>query len=411
MAGPRVFISCAELSGDRHAAKLAVAIRALRPDVVLEGIGGEAMRAAGVDVRHETVRKARMGLGAFLRAREVLGILRDTREHFRRAGPPALVVCCDSWTMNKHVLALAREVGAPTLYYVSPQVWASRAGRVRRMRELIDRMAVILPFEEPWLRERGLDATFVGHPLFDELPAEAPAFDPAARFPGRPPIIALPAGSRRKVAEQNFPRQLEVARLVRAEFPRATFVTPTVAATHGIVSRLAAGLDWVTVKQDAFDELVGGSDLAVCVSGTATLHTAALGVPLVAVYVGSRFLWHALGRWAIDTRTFALVNWLHPRREHVVREFIPWFGDPRPVAAHVLDWLRHPEKLAAQRAAQAAVVDPLRRRGASENAARIAVEMLARANPAPGATASPGGEAVSGDRRSTASPSGEAVAP
>jgi len=373
---PRVFLTCAELSGDRHLAKLASAVRSLRPEVALEGVGGEAMRSAGVAVHHETVRKARMGLGAFVRAREVLGILKWTRRHFRENGPPNLVVCCDSWTMNKHFLALAREFGVPTMYYVSPQVWASREGRVKRMRKLIDRMAVILPFEEPWLRERGLDATFVGHPIFDELPAEPPAFDAAERFPNRPPTIALNAGSRRKVARDNFPLQLEVARQVRAAFPEARFVSPTVAVTHEIVSSAAAGLDWVTVKQDAFDELVAGSDACLCVSGTATLHTAAHGVPLVAVYAAPRLAWELLGRWLINTRTFALVNWLHPRREHVVPEFIPWFGVTRPVADLLIDWLRHPEKLAAQRAAQAAVVDPLRKQGASENAARMVVEML-----------------------------------
>ena len=372
----KVFLTCAELSADRHLAKLARAVGALRPDVRLEGVGGASMREAGVQVHHETVRRARFGLGAFLRASEVLRMLRWTRRHFREHAPPDLMVCCDSWTMNKHFLSIAREHGVPTLYYVSPQVWASRKGRVRRMRRDIDRMAVILPFEEPSLRERGIDATFVGHPLFDELPPAPPPFDGSRHFPNRPPVIALNAGSRRKVARDNFPLQLEVARRIRSEFPQATFVSPTVAATHAIVAGAAAGLDWVSVRQDAFEEAVGDSDACVCVSGTATLHTAALGVPLVAVYRVPRIGWELLGRWIVKTRTFALVNWLHPRREHVVPEVIPWFGDPRPVAETVLDWLRHPEKLAQQRAAQAAVVDPLRKKGASENTANIVVEML-----------------------------------
>lgn len=373
---PRVFMTAAELSADRHLANLARAVRELRADVKLEGVGGAAMRGAGVEIHHETVRRARFGLGAFLRAGEVMRMLRWTRRHFREQGPPRLMICCDSWTMNKHFLALAREFGVRTLYYVSPQVWASREGRVAKMRRLIDRMAVILPFEEPWLRERGVDATFVGHPLFDDLPGEPPAFDPAAHYPSRPPVIALNAGSRKKVAADNFARQLEVARLIRHEFPLARFVSPTVAATHELVREAAAGLDWVDVRKDAFNEAVGGSDACICVSGTATLHTAALGVPLVAVFSVPPIVWNGLGRWLVKTRTFALVNWLHPRREHVVREFIPWFGDPRPVADHVIDWLRHPEKLAAQRAAQAAVVDPLRKKGASGNVARMVVEML-----------------------------------
>ena len=334
------------------------------------------MRGAGVALWHESVKKSRMGLGAFLRAGEVLGVLRRTRRRFKADGPPQLMVCCDSWTMNKHFLAVAKEFGVKTLYYVSPQVWASREGRVARMRKLIDKMAVILPFEEQWLRDRGLDATFVGHPLFDDLPSEPPAFDAATHFPNRPPVIALPAGSRRKVAADNLPKMLAVADLIRDKFPDAAFVSPTVESTHAAVAAWADGRPWLTVKRDAFDELVGAADACVCVSGTATLHTAALGVPLVAVYSASRVLWEMIGKRLIKTRTFALVNWLHPTRTHVVPEFVPWFGDPHPVADQVIDWLSDPAKLAAKRAELAAVVDPLRQKGAGENAARIAAGML-----------------------------------
>src|SRR5690606_40419423 len=117
---------------------------------------------------------------------------------------------------------------------------------------------------------------------------EPPSCDAAERFPTRPPPIALNAGSRRSVARDNFPLQLEVARQVRAAFPEARFVSPTVAVTHEIVSSAAAGLDWVTVKQDAFDELVAGGDACLCVSGAAALHTAAHGVPVVAGHAAPR---------------------------------------------------------------------------------------------------------------------------
>src|SRR5688500_7322691 len=130
---PRVFMTAAELSAERHLANLARAVLAMRPDVELEGVGGSAMREAGVTVHHETVRRARFGLGAFLRAGEVIRMLRWTRQHFREAGPPDVMVCCDSWTMNKHFLRIARELGVKTLYYVSPQVWASREGRVAKI--------------------------------------------------------------------------------------------------------------------------------------------------------------------------------------------------------------------------------------------------------------------------------------
>ena len=375
---PRIFVTCAELSGDQHAAVLVRALLRLCPAVRVEGVGGAALRGAGAVVHHETVRRARMGLGAFLRAGEIAGVLRWTRRHFRESGPPDLLVCCDSWTMNKHFLSLARYFGVPTLYFVSPQVWASREGRVRRMRQLVDRVAAILPFEEAWLRERGVNATFVGHPLFDELP---PA--PPGRERDGPPTVALIPGSRAKVARDNLPDLLAVADHVRAAVAGARFVVPGVEATNGLIERhLGASRGaWlrdgtVRIERDRFTESVGTADAAVCVSGTATLHAAALGVPLVAVYRTNWLAWQAIGRPLINTRTFALVNWLHPTRQHVVPEYVPWFGDAAPVAAHVIRWLTDPAARAAQVAAQSAVVDPLRQKGAWENAARIALEMI-----------------------------------
>ncbi len=381
-APPRIFMTAAELSADRHQANLGKALKALRPEIVLEGVGGTSMVQAGVEVHHETVRQARFGIGALLRAAEVIGILRWTRRYFKEKGPPGLMVCCDSWMMNKHFLAIAREFGVPTLYYISPQVWASREGRVRKMRRLIDEMAVILPFEEHWLTERGIVATFVGHPLFDGLPADPPRFEPQEHFPNRDPLIALIPGSRRGIAARNLPRLLEVARRIAAAFPAAKFVIPSVEATANCIESFTSRhfATWRAEGRlqtgDDFDAIVAPADLAVCVSGTATLHAAALGVPLVSVFMAPRLGWKLLGQWIVKTRTFALVNWLHPQRKHVVREFIPWFGEAEPVADHVIDWLKHPEKLTEQRAAQAAVVDPLRKKGASENAARVALRML-----------------------------------
>lgn len=356
-----------------HAGGLARSLRKLRPQLKLEAIGGRYLREAGVEVLQDTVTKAAFGLRAFGRAFEVAALLRKLRRRWDLQGPPKLVICCDSWTMNKHVLALAREFGCQTMYYVSPQVWASREGRVEKMAQLVDRLACILPFEEQWLRDRGVHATFVGHPLFDELPDKSPDFPENERFPNRPPRIALNFGSRLGVARANLPPMLKAVSLIFQAFPAASFVTPVVPATAAYV-REAVG-ERIEVSDD-FDNALSGCDLAITVSGTATLHTAAHGVPMVVVYRGNPLLWHGIGRFLIKTRTFALVNLLHPARQRVVEEFIPWFGDPEPVAKAAVTLLQDPATLAAQRAKLAEVVDPLRKKGAGENAARIALELL-----------------------------------
>lgn len=356
-----------------HASGLVRALSRQRPGLKIEAIGGSHLREAGANVLHDTVSRATFGLKSYGRVFEMAAMFRRLRHRWKANGPPKLVVCCDSWTLNKHILALAKKFGCRTMYYVSPQVWASREGRVNRMVELIDKVACILPFEEAWLRERGVNATFVGHPLFDELPDEPTVFNEAEHFPNRPPRIAMNFGSRRGTAKANLGPLIEVAKRIRAAHPRAKFVTPTVDATHDIVREAAA--DMIEVVHNDFDDAVRGCDLAVTVSGTATLHTAAHGVPMIIVYRGSRIIWHALARHIIATRTYGLVNLLHPDRLHVVPEFIPWFGDPGPIAEAALALL-NPATLVETRRMLAEVVDPLRKKGAGDNAARMAIELL-----------------------------------
>ena len=355
-----------------HAGGLASNLLRLRPDLRVNGVGGARLRESGAELIQDTVSKARFGLTSFVRAGEVWSMLKALRRRWESVGPPKLVVACDSWTMNKHVLALAKDFGSRGMYYVSPQVWASREGRVKRLAELTDAVACILPFEEAWLRERGVNATFVGHPLFDHLPD--PIAPPTPRYPDRPPRIALNAGSRVNTAKANLRGLAAAARELSSLYPGATFVSPAVPVTAPLVQGALGSLAEVVV--DRFDETVAGCDLALTVSGTATLQTAAHGVPMVVVYHGSRLLWETIGKRIVKTRTFALVNLLHPRREHVADEIIPWNGDPAPVVASARRLLDDPEALRRQRRQLEEVVTPLRRRGAGESAAKIALSLI-----------------------------------
>lgn len=388
MIGVRVFITAAEASGDRNAAGLAAALRRRVPDARIEGLGGPAMAAAGVRLHAETVGRAAMGLRAFARAGEVAGLLRRADRLYREHRPD-LAVCVDSWTMNKHFAALAKRHGVPVLYYVAPQAWASREGRVRRMRRVVDRLACILPFEEAWFRARGVDATFVGHPLFDGLPSRRDAAKPqAAHVLDAPPVVGLLPGSRRSVTAANFPRMLAVADRVRAALGGATFLVPTTPATEGVVGPRVAGRPWVSAEAGAFDDALRRCDLAIAVSGTATLHAAAWGVPMLVVYAGNPLLWHAAGRWMIRTRTFAVVNLLAREAtppfggadpaDHLVPEFIPWHGSVAPVADAAVALLRDPAALGAQRSALLALVATLDRPGASDRAAELALDLIGR---------------------------------
>ena len=379
MPPKRVFITVAEVSGDKHAAQLIRGLRALDPDIRIEALGGHEMAAAGATVHHETVGDAAMMHHAIGRVREVMRLLKWTRRHYEKS-PPDLHVCVDSPAMNFHFAKLAHSFRVPVLYYIAPQTWAWREGRVNKLRRWVDRVACILPFEEQYFRQHGIDATFVGHPLFDELPRDRDALRDGPRFPQRPPVIGLLAGSRRSEAAANFAHQLDVARRVLAEFPEATFELPTTPATDPVVrkhvARDAALGARCTVAVGGFDRMVPRCDLCLTVSGTATLHVAGWGVPMVVVYRGNPLLWHLLGRWLVKTRTYSLVNLLSDVRRHVVPEFIPWYGSNEPVARHVLGMLKDPAQLDAQRAALRQLVRALDCPGASMNAAKLAMELL-----------------------------------
>ena len=435
----RVFITVAEVSGDQHAAVLARALWQLDPSMVIEGHGGSAMSAAGVVIHHETVNRATMFIRAALRAVEIWKLLRWTK-HYYRQSKPDLHICIDSSGMNLHLAKMARSCGVPVLYYISPQLWASRAGRITQVRQFVNRVACILPFEEPYYRQRGVAATFVGHPLFDQLlpdrqlsPEPVTAFTPVgsateykdeSQMPGwhgpvlmpvspsKPnttgmstcpchpvketsdfhdgienlssPVIGLMPGSRRAEIRGNWPHMLEVADRIRAAFPQARFEVSTTPPTHALVCELAAGRNDMRIEQGAIDAMAPGWDFCIAKSGTTTLHVAAYAVPMIVVFRASKWVWHLAARWLIKTPSIALVNILAERsapesgipKHRIVPEIIPWNGPNAPVAELAIDFLRHPEKRKAQRNDLLKLVATLDRQGASQRVAEIAMEMM-----------------------------------
>jgi lipid-A-disaccharide synthase len=374
----RIFITVAEVSADLHAAHLIRSLKSLDPSIIIEGLGGPEMRAAGAVIHHETVKSAAMGFSAALRAPEVIRLLSWTRNHFKTCRPD-LQICCDSWGMNKYFAKLADGMGVPVLYYIAPQVWASREGRVKRLRKWVDQLACILPFEEAYFRGHGVRATFVGHPLFDELPARQPR-QVGANFGDRPPVVGLLPGSRRGEAAKNLPAMLRVAERIRKRFPGVKFLVPTTAGTDAVVREVVAGQGAgptdVECRENAFDEVVPLCDLCITVSGTATLHVAGHLVPMLVVYRLSPITWHGFGRWMVRTRTFALVNLLSEGRRHIVPEFIPWFGEPEPVAEKAIALLSDPALRSAQVDQLAKLIASLDKTGASMNVAKLAIGMI-----------------------------------
>jgi lipid-A-disaccharide synthase len=411
---PRIFFSVAEPSADENVALVVRELRASGFGVAsgqkLSGIGGAALRAAGVDLLQDTVASAAMGFSAISRVAEVSKLLGRVSVEWDQS-PPDLVVCSDSWSLNIHIARLARKRKIPVLWYVAPQTWASREGRVKQLAQVTDLLACILPFEESYFRRHGINAHYVGHPLWDRIRVAPPSPAPTGFLgdPGRttPPVVGVLPGSRKGVVRANWPRLQQVMDLIRGEIPGVRFRIPISNNIAGLLGPLPPDVE---AKPDAMDDLIGGvgrshsagkqqreaggggggwqgCDLCLCVSGTAALHVAAHRVPLLVVYHGNPLLWHLLGRWVVRTRTYSLVNLLSGRPDqirhghYVAPEYIPWYGSVKPVADHAIRLLQDPAKLASMRSELAGVVRPLESagqdgRGASARVAGLILDRL-----------------------------------
>jgi len=299
-----VLISAGDPSGDLHAAELATALRRLRPDLALHGVGGTRMQAAGVTLLEDLASRAVMGFAEIVR--HLPRHARIVRRLAARmaAGDVALLICVDYGGMNLRVADAARRAGVPVLYYITPQVWASRPGRMGAMARSITKAAVILPFEEALLRANGIDATFVGHPLLDELGALPPA--PEARvalgLPVDGPLLALFPGSRAQEVGRLLAPFVAAARALEGRIPGLRVV---VSQAPGV--RLDPSISPYPAITGSSAMLLRAATAALCKSGTTTLEAAIAGCPLVVAYKTSGWTF-AIARRVVTIDRIGLVN-------------------------------------------------------------------------------------------------------
>ena len=320
-----VLILAGEASGDLHGAILAERLREARPDLALAGTGGARMREAGVELLAE--QEGVVGFVEVLRHVPAhLRLLRRLRARFA-SGRVALVVLIDYPGFHLRVAAAARAAGIPVLYYITPQVWAWKKGRLRTMAEVITKAAVILPFEEALLREAGIDATFVGHPLLDRA-AGMPERAEARRRLGLPvdgEMLALFPGSRAEEIRRHLGDFVAVARRLEAERPGLRVVVsaaPTITFRDGEIP-------YPVIRSASFDVL-RAADVALCKSGTTTLEAAVAGCPCAIVYRTSAVS-YAIARRLVTIPHIGLLNIVAGRR--VAPEFVQEAFAPAPVAA------------------------------------------------------------------------------
>lgn len=374
---PLVLLSAGEASGDRHAADLFTALKALVPDVRGIGMGGAAMREAGVEIRCDSSGIGVIGLVEIAKhygeIRRALALMQT----LAREEKPDLLICVDYKEFNFRLAKAAKASGVRVLFYVSPQVWAWRPGRVKTYGRIVDHMAVIFPFEVPFYEAHQVPVTYVGHPLAGKVRPTLGLRAAREKYglDGAAPVIGLLPGSRANEIKRLFPVILKSARRLAQDFAGARFLlfqAPSVADAD-IQGRLeAAGLDIRVIQGQDYDALQC-CDAVITVSGTATLEVALVGVPMVIVYRLSP-LSYWLGRLLVSIPHIGLPNILAGRG--IVREFIQHEANPANIAAEIGKILREPEYAEGIRRALAEVRERLGGRNGSQELARLAAEML-----------------------------------
>ena len=318
-----------EASGDLHAAGVARALAAQGASFELTGIGGDEMRAAGVELIEHAERLAVMGFVEVLKHIPLHYRLARELERRIRSGRVALVVLIDYPGFNMKIAAAARAAGVPVLYYITPQVWAWGAKRLRELARTITKAAVILPFEEALLRQHGIDATFVGHPLLDRARA-LPGRAEARRSLGvgdSDRLLALFPGSRAQEIARHLEPFVATARALQRRDPALKVVVS--AAPH--VEIAPERCPYPLVRSASF-AVLRAADAAMCKSGTTTLEAAVAGCPMVVAYRTSAITYAAAKR---------LVRIPHIGLVNVVagREVAPEFVQESLVPARVADVL------------------------------------------------------------------------
>jgi len=354
MGGDGVILFTAfEPSGDRLAAPVIRALRAARTGIEIWALGGPRMQDAGAQMIDQTTADAAMLLSAVGRVGEHRRVLRKLRQWMANHPLNALVPV-DSPAANWSICKMARRShpDVQIVHLAAPQLWAWGAWRISKLRRLTDHVLCLLPFEPQWFSTRGVRATFVGHPLFTNPPEGYPppadthrAFDEV----DQPKLGLLPGSRRQSEVCINWPTMLAVAEQLKQIHPN---LQCKVAAADNQAAELIAQLNkqsglgqTIAIETNKVDQVIRWSDVALIVSGTATLHAVAAGTPMVVVYNTGWWKWHLLGKWIIRTRTFALPNLVAEATGlgRVVPELVPHFGQCQPLILALERLLREPD--------------------------------------------------------------------
>ncbi len=381
-----IIISALDNSGQQNAAEVLRYLRKQFPDERYIGIGGKALAAAGCELIRDISDCSAMLTGVF-------GAMKWAVPAYRRlvramdAGGVNLVVLVDSPTFNLPLARAAKKRNIKTLYFIAPQTWAWARFRNRKIRKRVDKLAVILPFEEEFFRQAGIDAEFVGHPFIDRLKSTSGKSQPFFA-PFSPNILLMP-GSRGHVIREVLPAQLRIIKRISekmgkisvtlAAWPEAEDLILEIIRENGLsvsAGVLSEKAD-INVFTSHHSSLIQSATLVLAASGTGTLEVAWHSKPVILMYNGSKLLYHLIGRWLIKTKFLSLINILAGRE--LVPEFMPYIRDESEIAGRAIDMLTtHRKETDAASSQLRPLMDTLYKPNPAKRVSEIAASLIER---------------------------------
>lgn len=370
-----------EASGDLHGSNLVRSLLAKNPELQFCGMGGPELSSVGVDILFDAARVSVVGVF------EVIFHLKDiflAQRILRRrltTDPPDLLILIDLPDFNLLLAKKAKKLGIPVFYYISPQVWAWRSGRVKTISERVDKIGVILPFEEEFFAKRGVEAEYVGHPLLDTVATTASReqFFKAHDIPFGQRCVGLLPGSRKREVLSLLPIFLSTAqKLQDSSSEKITFLIPKASTIpnhlfdEAGLAKYQKFLDIRCIDEDRYN-MMAVCEAVVAASGTVTLELAILEIPMIVVYKLAPLTYH-LGKILIKLKYFSLVNLI--AGYEAVPELLQDEVTPERIASELSVILTHPEKMQKMKSALSEVKDKLGTSGASEKAATAAFKTM-----------------------------------
>lgn len=377
-AAKKIMLIAGEASGDNHGAEVVKVLKQQYPDLQFSGMAGPAMRAVGVQALVRSEEMAVMGFVEVLANFKTIYCAYQIVKHELKRNPPAVIILIDYPGFNLKIAALAKSLGIKVLYYVSPQIWAWKKGRIKKIKACVDMMAVIFPFEVEIYKKAGVPVQYVGSPLAEEVAhcnlTQVQAREKLNLDQTKQTLVLLP-GSRHIEIQRIFPVMLEAAAKLKEKYPNLQFVLPVASMLDmsDLTQHLQAHHPQIKLIKGEAYTAIRAADVALCTSGTVTLETALLNTPMILIYKMKSLTYQIIKR-LIKIKYIGLCNIVAEKK--FIPELIQDEASVENITYHLSELLTDPTKRQAQLKIFAEIQEKLKGESAAKHVAALAIDLI-----------------------------------